>query len=147
MVKGSVLYTVPFSNLKENIFIYLVVIESTFRIWRILHSVQFSRSVVSDPLWPCELEHARPPCPTPTPGAHPNLCPLNRWCHPTILSSVIPFSSCPQSFPASGSFQMSQLFASGSQIMHYSFLKLVINYLQVFSLFCQILTMWNHWRV
>ena len=146
MVKGSVLYTVPFSNLKENLFIYLVVIESTFRIWRILHSVQFSHSVVSDPLWPHELEHARPSCPTPTLGAHPNSCPLNQWCHPIISSSVIPFS-CPQSFPASGSFQMSQLFASGSQIMHYSFLKLVINYLQVFSLFCQILTMWSHWRV
>ena len=61
------------------------------------------------------MQHARPPCPSPTPGVHPNPCPLCRWCHPTISSSVVPFCSCPQSFPASGSFQMSQLFASGSQ--------------------------------
>ena len=80
-----------------------------------LHSVQFSRSVVSDSLWPHEPQHARPPCPSPTPGVYPNSCPLNQWCHPAISSSVIPFSSCPQSFPASGSFQMSQLFASGGQ--------------------------------
>ena len=78
-------------------------------------SVQFSRSVVSDSLWPHELQHTRPPCPSPTPGVHPNPCPLSRWCHTTISSSVGPFSSCPQSFPASGSFQMSQLFASGDQ--------------------------------
>ena len=62
-----------------------------------------------------ELQHARPPCPSPTPGVHTNPCPLSWWYHLTILSSVIPFSSCPQSFPASGSFQMSQLFASGGQ--------------------------------
>ena len=60
-------------------------------------------------------QHARPPCPSPTPGIYPNPCPLSQWCHPTISSSVIPFSSCPQSFPASGSFPMSQLFASGDQ--------------------------------
>ena len=78
-------------------------------------SVQFSRSVVSDSLRPHEPQHASPPCPSPTPRVHPNPCPLSRWCHPTISSSVIPFSSCPQSFPASGSFQMSQLFASGGQ--------------------------------
>ena len=78
-------------------------------------SVQFSHSVVSDSLRPHELQHARPPCPSPTPGVHPNPCPLCRWCHPTISSSVIPFSSCPQSFPASGCFQMSQVFASGGQ--------------------------------
>ena len=76
---------------------------------------QFSRSVVSDSLCPHEAQHARPPCPSPTPGVHPNPCPLSRWCHPTISSSVVPFSSCPQSFPASGSFPMSQLFASGGQ--------------------------------
>ena len=76
-------------------------------------SVQFSRSVVPDSLWPHELQHTRPPCPSPTPGVYPNPCPSSRWCHPTISSCVIPFSSCPQSFPASGSFQMSQLFASG----------------------------------
>ena len=78
-------------------------------------SVQFSHSVVSDCLQPHELQHARPPCPSPTPGVYPNSCPLSRWCHPTISSSVVPFSSCPQSFPASGSLQMSQLFASGGQ--------------------------------
>ena len=77
--------------------------------------VQLSRSVVSDSLRPHESQHTRPPCPSPTPGVHPNPCPLSQWCHPTISSSVIPFSSCPQSFPASGSFQMSQLFASGGQ--------------------------------
>ena len=76
--------------------------------------VQFS-SVVSDSLWPHEPQHARPPCPSPTPGVHPNPCLLCWWCHPTISSSVIPFSSCPQSFPVSGSFQMSQLFAWGGQ--------------------------------
>ena len=78
-------------------------------------SVQFSCSVVSDSLRPHEPQHARPPCPSQTPGVHPNPCPSSRWCHPTISSSVIPFSSCTQSFPASGPFQMSQLFASGGQ--------------------------------
>ena len=77
--------------------------------------VQFSHSVMSDSLQPCEPQHSRLPCPSPTPRVHPNPCPLSQWCHPTILSSVIPFSSCPQSFPASGSFQMNQLFASGGQ--------------------------------
>ena len=74
----------------------------------LLSSVQFSRSVVSDSLWPHEPQHARPPCPSPTPGVYPNSCPLSRWCHPAISSSVVPFSSCPQSFPASESFPMSQ---------------------------------------
>ena len=78
-------------------------------------SVQFSHSVVSDSLQPHELQHARPPCPSPTPGVHPNSCPLSWWCHPTVSPSVVPFSSCPQSFPASGSFQISQLFTSGGQ--------------------------------
>ena len=81
----------------------------------ILSSVQFSRSVMSDSLRPHELHHTRPPCPSPTPGVHPNPCPLSQWCHPTISSSAVPFSSCPQSFPASGSFAVSQLFTSGSQ--------------------------------
>ena len=80
-----------------------------------LSSVQFSHSVVSDSLRPHEPQHARPPCPSPTPGVYPNSCSLSQWCHPTISSSVVPFTSCPQSFPASGSFQMSQLLASGSQ--------------------------------
>ena len=70
---------------------------------------------MSDSLRPNEPQHARPPCPSPTPRVHPNPSPLSRWCHPTISSSVIPFSSCPQSLPASGSFQMSQHFASGGQ--------------------------------
>ena len=83
--------------------------------------VQFSCSVVSDSLRPHGLQHARPPCPSPTPRDHPNQCPLSRWCHPTISSSVIPFSSCPQSFPASGSFPVSQLFASGGQSIGFSF--------------------------
>ena len=78
-------------------------------------SVQFSCSVMSDSLRPHGLQHARPPCPSPTPGVYPNSCPLSQWCHPTISSSVVPFSSCPQSFPASGSFPMSQPFASGGQ--------------------------------
>ena len=78
-------------------------------------SVQFSCSVVSDSLWSHGLQHARPPCPSPTPRVYSNSCPLSQWCHPTISSSVIPFSSHLQSFSASGSFQMSQLFASGGQ--------------------------------
>ena len=76
---------------------------------------QFSRSVMSDSLGPHESQHARPPCPSPTPGVYLNSCPLRRWCHPAISSSVIPFSSCPQSLPASESFPMSQLFAWGGQ--------------------------------
>ena len=80
-----------------------------------LYSVQFSLSVMSDSLRPHELQHTRPPCPSPTPRVHPNSCPLSLRCHPTISSSVIPFSSCPQSFPASGSFQKRQLFLSGCQ--------------------------------
>ena len=78
-------------------------------------SVQFSHSVVSDSLWPHGLQHARPPCPSSTPGVYSNSCPLSQWCHPAVSSSVIPFSSCLQSFPASGSFQMSQFFTSGGQ--------------------------------
>ena len=78
-------------------------------------SVHFSRSVVCNSLPPHEPQHARLPCPSPTPRGYPNSCPLSRWCHLTISSSVIPFSSCLQSFPTSGFFQMSQLFASGGQ--------------------------------
>ena len=77
-----------------------------------MYSIQFSRSVMSDSLQPNGPQHARPPCPSPTPGVYRNSCPLSRWCHPAISPSVIPFSSSPQSFPASGSFQMSQFFAS-----------------------------------
>jgi len=78
-------------------------------------SVQFSHSVVSNSLWPHGLQHARLPCPSPTPGACSNSCPSSQWCHPTVSSSVVPFSSCLQSIPASGSFLMSQLFTSGGQ--------------------------------
>ena len=78
-------------------------------------SVQFSRSVVSNSLLPNGLQHTRPTCPSATPGVYSNSCPLGRWCHPTISSSVVPFSSCLQSFPASGSFPVSQLFTSGGQ--------------------------------
>ena len=78
-------------------------------------SVQFSSSVVSDSLGPHESQHARLPCPPPTPRVYPNSCPLSWWCHPTISSSVVPFSLHLQSFPASESFQMSQLFATGGQ--------------------------------
>ena len=70
---------------------------------------------MSDSLWPHGLQHSRPPCPSPTPGVHPNSCPLSQWCYLTISSSAMPFSFCLQSFPASGSFSMSQLFASGGQ--------------------------------
>ena len=78
-------------------------------------SVQFSSSVMSDSLWPHESQHPRPPCPSQTPGVYSNSCPLSWWCHPAISSSVIPFSSCPQSLPASGSFPMSQIFIWGGQ--------------------------------
>ena len=78
-------------------------------------SVQFSRSVMSDSLRPHESQHARPPCPPPTPGVHWNSCPSSWWCHPTISSSVFPLSSCPESLPASETFPMSQLFAWGGQ--------------------------------
>ena len=78
-------------------------------------SVHFSHSVLSDSLRPHELQHARPPCPAPTPGVHSNSRPSSRWCHPAISSSFVPFSSCPQSLPASESFPMSQLFAWGGQ--------------------------------
>ena len=94
-----------FISLNTFLFLYLLC----------LSSVQFSHSVVLNSLQPHELQHVRLPCPLWTPRVHPNPCPLNRWCHPTISSSIVHFSSCPQSFPASGSFPMSQLFASGGQ--------------------------------
>ena len=92
------------------------------------HLVQFSRLVMSNSL------HARPPCPSPTPGVHPNSCPLSQWCHPTISSSFIPFSSCPQSFPASGSFPMSWLFAWGGQSIGASASVFPVNTLDWFPL-------------
>ena len=110
-----------------------VLTELALLIWNIrretlgqFSSVQFSHSVVSDSLWPHGLQHARPPCPSPTPGVYSNSCPLSRWCHPAISSSVIPFSSCPQSFPASRSFQMSQLCSSGGQNIGVSASALVL---------------------
>ena len=90
---------------------------ANYQSWTILQfsSVQFSHSVMSISLRPHESQHARPPCPSTTPRVHPNPCPLSRWCHPAISSSVAPFSSCLQSPPASGSFPVSRLFASGGQ--------------------------------
>ena len=88
-------------------------------------SVQFSRSVISDSLWPHELQHARPPCLSPVPGVHSKSCPSSRWCHPAISSSIVPFS-CPQSLPASECFPMSQLFAWGGQSIGVSALASVL---------------------
>ena len=84
-------------------------------------SVHFSHSVESDSLWPHESQHARPPCPSPTPRAHSNSCPSSLWCHPAISSSVIPFSSCTQSLPESGSFPLSQLFGMRPKYWSFSF--------------------------
>ena len=109
--------------MKQNLIWYCI----CFHYWLILfssvqfNSVRFSRSVMSDSLWLHEPQHTRPPCPSPTPRVHPNPCPLSWWCHPTILSSVVHFSSCPQSFPGRGSFQMSHIFASGGQSIGVSF--------------------------
>ena len=93
------------------------------RMWEIepLYTVQFSSvSVMSDSMRPCESQHSRPPCASPTPRVYSNSCPLSQWCHPAISSSVVPFSSCPQSLPASESFPMSQLFAWGGQSIRVS---------------------------
>ena len=90
------------------------------------YSVQFSRSVMSNSLWPHGLQHTRLPCPSPTPGACSDSCPLSQWCHPTISSSVVPFSFCPQSCPASGSFPVSPFFTSGGQSIGVSALALVL---------------------
>ena len=97
------------------------IIISIILTWFYLHnlSVQFSCSLVSDSLWPHESQYARPPCPSPAPGVHPNPCPLSWWCHPTISSSVVPFFSLPQSFPASGSFPMSQFFHQVAKVLEF----------------------------
>ena len=89
--------------------------EKHMKRWSTSLIIQFSHSGVSNSLQPHGWQHARLPCPSPTPGAYLNSCPLSRWCHPTISSSVIPFSSCLQSSPTSGSFPMSQFLASGGQ--------------------------------
>ena len=99
------------SNAKGDSYIHIYLLLIKIYLWHniffwVFSSVQFSLSVVSDSLQLPELQPARPPCPSPIPRVHPNPCPLSQWCHPTISSSVVPFSSCPQSFPASGSFQM-----------------------------------------
>ena len=91
-----------------------------------LSSVQFCCSVVAESLRPHELQHARPPCPSPTPGVHSDSRPSSQWCHPAISSSVVPFSSCPQSLPASESFPMSQFFPSGGQSIGVSALASVL---------------------
>ena len=96
--------------------------------------VQFSHSIVSNSLWPHGLQHISLPCPSPTPRVYSNSCPLSRWCHPTIPSSVIPFFSCLQSFPASGSFPMSQFFASSGQSAETSALVLPMNSQDLFPL-------------
>ena len=90
-----------------------------------IRSDQISRSVVCDSLRPHESQHARPPCPAPTPGVHSDSRPSSKWCHPAISSSVVPFSSCPQSLPASESFLMSQLFAWGGQSTAYSLIIII----------------------
>ena len=92
----------------------------------LIQSVQFSRSVVSDSLWPHESQHARPPCPSPTPRVHSDSRPSSPWCHPAISSSVVPFSSCPQSLPASESFPVSHLFPGGGQSIGVSALASVL---------------------
>ena len=106
----------------KNIFIWPLAFQWKFQ----FISVQFSHSVVPNSLWPHESQHAKSPCPSPTPGVHSNSCPSSRWCHPAISSSVTPFSSCPQSLPASGSFPMSQLFAWGGQSIGVSALTSVL---------------------
>ena len=114
-----------------------------FYLFKLLFSlVQFSHSVVSDSLRPHESQHARPPCPSPTPGVHSDSRPSSQWCHPAISSSVIPFSSCPQSLPASESFPMSQLFTSGGQSTGVCF-SIIIRKLDISILDSLCLTQWQ----
>ena len=113
----------PFKLFKE--LPLLLSIAVTFQVLSPI-SVQFSCSVMSDSLWHHELQHTRLPCPSPTPGVHSNSCPSSWWCHPAISSSVIPFSSCPQSLPASQSFPTSQLFTWGGQSIGVSALASVL---------------------
>ena len=113
---------------------------SLFESW-----VQFGHSVVSNSLWPHEPQHPRPPCLSPTPRVHSNPCPLSWWCHPTISFSVVPFSSCPQFFPESGSFQMSQLFASDGQSIRVSASASVLP-MNIQDWFLKWSSTNNHWR-
>ena len=110
-------FMIPFEwvNKIENNFPFFIYFLKKSSILQACSSVQFSRSVVSDSLRPHESQHARPPCPSPSPGVHSNSNPLSQWCHPAISSSIVPFSSCPQSLPASESFPMSQLLTWGGQ--------------------------------
>ena len=115
------------SYLFELVFSFPLVIASEVVLLNyMVSSVQFSHSVVSDSLRPHESQRARPPCLSPAPGVHSNSCPSSQWCHPAISSSVVPFSSCPHSLPASGSFPMSQLFTWGSQSIGVSALASVL---------------------
>ena len=108
--------TLSFSRLIQTLTIeQFILVDFCFLLLEGFISVQFSRSVVSDYLQPRESQQTRPPCPSPTPGVHSNSCPSSHWCHPAISSSVVPFSSCPQSLPASKSFPMSQLFSWSGQ--------------------------------
>ena len=111
-IKSKFYYVTCLINTFQKLFLFF---KMKHKSWSLTASVQFSRSVVSDSLQPREPQHARPPCPSPTPGVHPNPCPLSQWFHPTISFSVVPFSSCSQSFPATGSSPVSQLFESGGQ--------------------------------
>ena len=127
--KSIIMSTITMHTWFINIIIFLInfifSFQFTANLSRRYSAVQFSRSFMSDSLWPHGLQHARPPCPSPTPGVHSNSCPLSRWCHPIISSSVVPFSR-PQSFPASGSFQMTQFFTAGGQSIGASVLALVL---------------------
>ena len=117
------LYICTISSLSIHLLMDISVVSMSWLLWKVLLwtfcSLQFHCSVLSDSLWPHELQHTRPPCPSPTPGVYSNSCPLSRWCHPAISSSVVPFSSHLQSFPASGSFQMSQFVTSGGQCLSF----------------------------
>ena len=118
----SLLLTISLFSISVGLFLFLLYTLICFYFLASIYkwSVQFSRLVVSDSLQPHESKHARPPCPAPTPGVHSNSCPSSQWCHPSISSSVVPFSSCPQSLPASEPFPMSQLFAWGGQSIEVS---------------------------
>ena len=111
-IKSKFYYVTCLINTFQKLFLFF---KMKHKSWSLTTSVQFSHSVASDSLWPREPQHARPPCPSPTPGVHPNPCPLSQWCHPTISFSVVPFFSYSQSFPATGSSSVSQFFELGGQ--------------------------------
>ena len=120
LLQISLLISYPFENWGPRGSYFLSQPHPCILVSIIISSVEFSHSVMSDSLWPHGLQKARPPCPSPTPRVYSNSCPLSQWCHSTILSSIVPFSSHLQSFPASGSLQMSQFFASGGQSIEVS---------------------------